>query len=471
MKLDIDTFLILTLPLFAGIILIFLPQDAIFFTIGLTMSIMAYLIIIHPKKEIYGFSGLKILTIPSLILLAYTLIIAIPSIYICLIKETPAVYPYFYTVCGFYIFLSLGYRLGDKLWKIDIHAVQKIQKQPYHKTPIDYLIGESLWFLLITGIAIYIIYVTQLKKIPIIELLTSTGDAAAFSLLRQESFKLLKVPAIIKYFVQWERFLLMPFGIITSLFFYVVYGKKKYLIFFWVFFLVGLTFNSLTIEKSPTATIFMALMAFFYLRKKVFSLKYAFFSVIVVLVIPIFIIYMKFSAEHDKIADFIAQSLFERIFLIPTQMLYEHFVIFPQKVGFLLGRSSQLFSWMYASDSINLPQLVATIYYKNPHTVVYLNAMYLANFWADFGTIGVILSTVAVGLIVHWITYKLFTVSGYQKSVLFVVITSITMPHFSIQFLSANITILFFTSGLMLLIFLLIGINLLKKRYPKLAIG
>lgn len=462
MKIDIDTFLILSLPVFAGIVLIFLPEEAIFFTTILTLSIMTYLGIIHSKKEIYGFSGLIILSIPSLVLLSYTLIIALPSVYICLTKKTPAIYPYFYTVCGFYLLLALGYRLGDRLWRIDHRKVQEIQKQPFREDMSDPLVAELLWFLLVTGIAIYAIYLTQLKKIPIVELLTQEADAATFSLLREESFKLLKVPAILKYLVQWERFLLMPFGMIASLFLYVVYDRKKYLIFFWAFFFVGLTFNSLTIEKSPTATIFMALMAFFYLRKKKFSFKYAFFSVIVVFIIPIVIIYLKFKAEHEKIADFIVQSLFERIFLIPTQMIYEHFVIFPDKVDFLLGRSSQLFSWMHTSPSVNLPQLVATIYYKNPHTVVYLNAMYLANFWADFGTVGIVLSTVAVGLILHWITYKLLSATEYQKSLLFIVITTITMPHFTIQFLSANFTILFFTGGLLLVIFLLVAVRQLK---------
>lgn len=456
---DTDIVIILSSPLVLGICLYFLPEKSWFYSIGVIVSILIYELFIFSNRQVYGFSGLNVITIPSLIMLSYTIIIALPSIYVCTEKNTPAVYPYFFTVISFYFLFPLGLLLGNKIWKIDIKKLKPIKSNDLTKDKIDPIVAEILYIILIVGLSIYALYLARVKVIPIIELISNPGSSAKFALLREEAFKILKITIIEKYLILWQRAIILPGGIILSLFLFLVYKKIKYLIFLIIFFLMGLTFNSLTLEKAPIGAIFLIIMSFFYIKKKKVSLKFIIISIFLFFAFPISIIYLMYFAEHKEIAAYIFKFFTKRIFIVPTEVLYYHFEIFPDRVGFLFGRSSQLFSWMYADGGVFLPTRVAQYIYKSPQTLVHSNAIYLGNFWADFGTLGIVISTFSVGLVVHWIYHKLLVTVSYQKNIIFMLFSSLSVPLFSFQFLSTNFTILFFSNGFIVLIILLIAIN------------
>ena len=456
---DLDIIIILSLPLILGICLYFLPDKSWFYCISVILSILFYELFIFPNRQVYGFSGLNIITIPSLIILSYTIIIALPSIYVCYEKNTPAVYPYFFSVIGFYFLFPLGLLLGNKIWKIDIEKVKIIRFSELRKDKIDPIAGELLYFILLVGLSIYALYLARVKTIPIIELISDPGSSAKFALLREEAFKILKITTVEKYLILWQRALIFPGGILLSLFLYLIYKKRKYLILLIVFFITGLTFNSLTLEKAPMGAIFLIIMSFFYIKKNKVSLKFVIISIFLFFALPITIIYLMYVAEHKEIAAYIIKFLIKRIFIVPTEVLYYHFEIFPGRVDFLLGRSSQLFSWMYSDGGIFLPTRVAQYIYRSPQTLVYSNAIFLGNFWADFGAPGIILSTFGIGLIVHWIYWKLLTTVNYKKNIIFMLFSSISVPIFSFQFLSTNFTILFFSNGFVVLIIFLLVIS------------
>lgn len=463
--LDPDVVIMLSSPLVLGILLWFLPDHAWGFAVGIFAAIFFYQCLVFRQRKIYGFSGLLLITPPSLAILTFTALIAFPSIYICSIKDNPAVYPYYFSIILFYVFFPLGLVFGNKLRKIDLPRLNRLRTSPFTSSDVDKLMFELLIVLLIVGGGIFAVYMMRVKTIPLFELLTNPGAAAKFSLLREEALKLLKVTFVERYLFLWERSIIMPFGIIASFFLYMVYRTKKYLILAVVFFSSGLFFNALTLEKSPTAAIFMAIMAFFYLRQQKFRLRFILLSLVIIFIIPITILYLKYYVDHEDIITYILISLSNRIFVIPAEALYYYFEIFPAHHEFLMGRSSQMFSWIHFEGNFPLSNYVGQYWFRNPHTTVSANANYIGNFWADFGMPGVIISSFFVGWVIHWIYWKILQVADYQKNVIFVVLSTITVPIFTIRFLSANFTTILLSSGLLLLILFLIFVWRFLRRY------
>lgn len=464
-RLDIDIIILMSLPFVLGALILFIPERLWEFAFMLVLAIAAYEIIIFNKRTIYGFSGLNYLTYPSVLLLAYTVLIAAPSIYFCSLKDHPAIYDYFYSVISFYLLFPLGMLLAEKFWKIDMYKLKSVRESDLQKSKLDTFISEALPIILIIGIAIFALYLIRVKTIPLIELISSPGAARKFALLREEAFKLLKISTAERYLILWQRAIIMPFGILASLHLFLTHRKRKYLVYFILFFGLGMVFNSLTLEKSPTAAIFLGIMAFFYLRKKSFNLKFVILSVVLVFVLPIAFIYFQYYLDHPDIVSYIITALSYRVLVVPTEVLYLHFELFPGHEGFLFGQSSQLFSWLHPEGGMNLPNRVAQYWFKNPGTSVYANAIFLSNFWADFGYIGIFLSIFLVGFIIHWFYHKVLVASRYRKNVILMVLSTITMPFFTIQFISANITTLFFSNGLLLLaLFVVLVDRFMNKR-------
>ncbi len=458
-RLDPDIIILLGLPFFLGGGFLFLPYESWGAFSGLILGLFVYEMLTFHKRWVFGFTGLNIVSMPAVILLSYTTLIAMPSIYICAIKDHPAVDTYYIAVMSFYYLYPLGLLFAEKIWPLDMAKAKKLRQTDLSADPLDPLLGEFLYFLLLVGIAITALYIFRVKVIPLFELITNPGEAIKFSILRDEAFKFLEVTFAERYLILWQRATIMPVGMVISLFLYLVYRKKQYLWFLGIFFFLGLFFNSLTLEKSPTAAVFLILLAFFYLRKKTFSFKFVLFSFVLVMLLPVAIVYFKFFVDHDDIATYILISMSNRIFVIPSEALYLHFEMFPRFHEFLYGRSSQLFSWLHHEGGVMLPSIVAGYWYKNPHSTVYANAIYIGNFWADFGMIGVFTSTFFIGIIIHWLNQVTLKVARYRKNIVYMLLTSVVVPIFTIKFLSANFTTLFFSSGLIVLVVFLIFLD------------
>jgi len=463
-QIDIDKTILFTLPIVLVITLLLLPDETLFFSISLIVALFIFECMIFNRRELYGFSGLKIPTAPSIIILTFTVFIAIPSIYVCIIKNNPAIYPYFFSILCFYILYPLGLLFSNTFWKINSNRLKSIRLSAFKKSKFDTIYYEILILLFSVALIIFFDYLIRVDTIPLIELFKHPGDYTRLALLREEAFKLLTVTFIEKYLYTWQRSVIIPIGIIASLFLFIMYKRRKYLILFLLFFVLGIIFNSLTLEKSPIAAIFLTLMAFVYLRKKKINLKFIFIAIILVFGLPVLIMAMIYF-RHEGLFRLLYISFLYRIFIVPSEVLYYYYEIFPQYHDFLWGRSTQLFSWLHDAGSFPLSNYVAKYWWQNPDTTGFANAMFLGNFWADFGFPGVIISSFIVGIIIHWFYWKLITVSDYYKDIVFITCTSITVPMFTFVFFSSNFTTIFFTRGLIIIVFLFFIIEFLKRNY------
>ena len=112
---NIDRALIFILPFILLTVLIWMPDEWLLESAFLCAAIFLYIFLTYKYRLVYGFSGIRIASIPSIILTTFTLFIAIPSIYILMIKEHPNEVVYFYSVLLFYFLFPAVIHTPDLL--------------------------------------------------------------------------------------------------------------------------------------------------------------------------------------------------------------------------------------------------------------------------------------------------------------------------------------------------------------------
>jgi len=114
------------------------------------------------------------------------------------------------------------------------------------------------------------------------------------------------------------------------------------------------------------------------------------------------------------------------------------------------------------AEHFDVSNYVAKIWWNDPNTTGYANAIYIGGFWADFGLIGVCISTILIGLFSQLLYYKTLIISEYQKNIVYVLVTCSTIGIFTFSFISINFTTLLLTKGILIIVFMLIVIQKIK---------
>jgi len=468
-RFDFDKYLLIALPIVWIVFLILLKEEAWFFINSLLFVVILYEILIYKYRYLYGFSGVRVLSIPSIILLSYTVLIALPSVHIVLSNENPVRYIYFYVIISFYFFYPVGLLTANRFFPIQELKFNSLFIRPFQKSEVDGFIYEMLLILFSLSILIFFIYLYRTPTIPLLEMLTNPRAYMVLWVMREESMKLLEVSFIEKYLFAWLRDLFLPLGILGSLFLFDAYKNRKYMFLFLGFFLLGIVNNSITVAKAPTAALFLSIAAFYFMKRQQLNLRFIFVFTVLIFSFP-YLVYHFVSQPEFRSPENLLNSIFSRVFIVPAQVLFEYFKIFPTKHEFLLGRSSNLLSWMHSDGLFNLANYVAKIWWRAPNTTGNANAIYIGYFWADFGWIGIVISSYLIGIILHLFYRKLLLVSNFSKNSVYVMITAGSVMTFSFTFVSSNITSILLTRGLLLILlvmFLIEWVNT-KIKYKKL---
>ena len=451
---NIDRTLLFFLPLVFLASLIFIIDELVIPTSLLILSILFYIILTYKHRLTLGFSGIRVASIPSTIIATYTVFIAIPSIYILAIKNDPSEIPFIISIILFYILFPAGMYFAKILRPIKKRDVYRLFNQGGYKSEDDLYFYEVLFVLFSFSIMILIGYLLRVDEIPIFQLLKDPGNSVRYFLMREEALKLLGITKIERYLFFWLRSLFIPFGIVGSLHLAIEYKKRKYYLLFGAFLIFGLFTNSITLEKSPIASIFLSIATYILLRRENISLKLVITFLSVILAGPILITYL-LIADRQGIFEIILWSYIIRIFQIPAEALFYYFNIFPDIHPFLLGRSSQLFSWLYIDGTFPISNYVASVWWNEPFTTGFANANYLGSYWADFGWTGIIFSTFALGMIIYLLQWKIFEACKYKINIIYFICAAICVPNFTFAFFSSAFTRIFFTRGLILLVLFL----------------
>ena len=347
-NLNIDKVVILLLPILLAISLLVFKGKALIFTCSFIISFLFYEIVVYQNRMKYGLCGLKIVTIPSLVTLTYTVFIAIPGIYVAS-TNVNMVYPFYLSIILYYYIFPAGLYTGEFLWPLDKQKFLKLYEKEVKREEYEEVIFKLLIILYVVCFAGSILYIYRMGKIPLIELIKEPGLYNKAKMLREEAHKLLDVSMIEKYFYNWLRNLFYPLGAVGTLFYAIHYKKNIYKIFFIIFFITGLFVNSLALTKSPSAGILLAILVFYYFYKKKVTLKFILITISLSLLFPILLTVLIY-AKHPDLFRLIYITYWNRIIIVPSEVLYLHFKIIPNIHDFLYGRSTHLFSWMSEKD-------------------------------------------------------------------------------------------------------------------------
>ncbi|MBO6470396.1 MAG: oligosaccharide repeat unit polymerase [Pelagibacteraceae bacterium] len=460
---NIDRALLFIIPLVFISVLIWMPEEWLLESSMLCISIFTYILITYKQRLVYGFSGIRIASIPSTIIATFTFFISVPAIYVLMIREHPNEVPYFYSILLFYFLFPAGLFIGQLYKKIEWSRVRNLLKVEVEFQKFDKVFYEIILILFSVSILILVTYLIRVENIPLIELIKNPGDSSRFWLLREDALKSLNMTKIERYMFFWLRSLFIPFGIIAALFLSANYRKQKYKILFVLFFVFGMVVNTLTLEKSPIASVFLSIAAYIFLKRVKVKASLIIVLIFIILAGPLLISYLLFIDRED-VFNVIFWSYINRLFVAPSEVLFYYFKYFPETHDFLMGRSSQLFSWMHAEGTFPVSNYIAKLWWNMPETTGFANANYLGNFWSDFGWYGTTISTFVFGIIAHLFQWKIFHTTRYRKNLLYLITMSICVPSFTFGFFSSNFTILFFTKGLLLLVFFLFGYDYWQRR-------
>ena len=119
---------------------------------------------------------------------------------------------------------------------------------------------------------------------------------------------------------------------------------------------------------------------YYYIKKNEFRFKNIFIYLIIILSFPFLISYFLHFGKEDA-GWIVFNSLVYRIFIIPSEVLFQYFNIFPNSHDFLYGRSTQIFSWLHHDGTFPLANYVARIWWNDPTTSGLCNANYIGNFY------------------------------------------------------------------------------------------
>lgn len=446
-SLNWDKPFLLILPAAFLLIAFFIPVKVIFYAAILSGLVLFYEAFFYKNRRMYGLDGIRILAFPSLVYVAFTFLVAIPSVILASNLDGQRVNDFLTTIFSFYLFYPIGLLIGNIFFPINSRGIENLGNPGLEKDKSDTVAYEILFVIMTIMVLIVGLYIVRIDSYPILELIKNPEFYLSSFMMREEAFKLLKISMVEKYVFSTARDIFIPILITGSLFLSLVYKKRNYWLLFYAAFVLGLVNNSISLAKMPTAAIFLSLVSFYFVYRQAFKIRTILFSLLTVLSFPYLVVYYV-SIPELRHASILVPSILRRIFIVPSDILYQYFKIFPDFHHFLAGRSSKLFSWLHPEGGFNTANYVAKVYWNEPHTTGSANAIFLGNFWADFGYVGVFLSMIFVGLFIHYLYYQLVETSGYRKNIIYMSVTTALVTTLTFSFVSSSVTVLLVTKGL-----------------------
>ena len=340
------------------------------------------------------------LTIPAIWLISYLTVAVLPSFFVAADKDTRYVVPYMIAVLSTLITVPAGMLLVRAATGFSRHEVNAffeapiVQREPFPDQTAAYVLVLALSLALTAG------YVIETPVVPLVHLIRNPGQAALLVGLREESLKLLDSPLVYVYDVL--RRVGYPFLICVSFGWYFVSRQRRWLILFLVTAVVGLIYAALTIAKMPVAVIVLvgALCWYLHIGGRI-SVRAALIGFAAVFLFPVLVLVQTLKGMGVG-ADIIAKGIFNRLFYVPAEILYNYFEVVPDIVPYLNGGTIGRLNWALGTESgVNIANYVFR--YMFPYRVEsgMAPAPFVGYLHADFGIVGVLAGGVLVGLILQ----------------------------------------------------------------------
>ena len=357
--------------------------------------------------------SLRRLTMPGVWYYSYLATTIIPAMFLAAATDTPYVAPFMFAVIVTLFTAPLGMLLVTVATGFGRGDVQAFYQAPVeHRPPRSSEIGAYA-ILLAASLALAAGYLVETPVIPILFLIQNPGSAAILVGLREESFKLLDSPFV--YFYDIARHVLFPFVIALSLGYYLTTRRTIWLVLFLLSALVGLFYAAASAAKAPAAVIVLVTVMLVYLyRRGRMGWRAVTLGITGVFVFPAAVVYQSVSGLGVG-ADAIALALLRRIFYVPAEVLYQYFVVVPDMVPYLYGRTIGRVQWILGErDAVNIANVVFRHMFPERVSTGLSNTSFLGYLHADFGVPGILLGGAIAGALLQlcqmWLTRRPKTV-------------------------------------------------------------
>jgi oligosaccharide repeat unit polymerase len=255
----------------------------------------------------------------------------------------------------------------------------------------------AVCFLLLFG------YVQQIGTLPIQQVFLGGSTTLELAQAREDSLKL--ITGRIVYVYALLRSVLFPYAAMLSVIIASTTLRPIWLVIAALSIFGNVVMASATLEKSPLAASFIMLcFTWLLLRRKPLSPKRLLLIAFVALAFPALILLAIYQFDMPFIS--LIDALWDRLFIVPADVLYFHFEYFPSAHSFLWGRTLPFLSKLMPGGPFALTNELCL--YIIPDTTILscsANAAYPAALWADFGWIGILLGSFIVGGVIQGLQF------------------------------------------------------------------
>ena len=395
---------------------------------------------------------LRRLTLPAVWFLSYVTMVALPAFVVVADKDTKYVGPYLLGVFSALLAVPVGMLIVNAATGFNPREVERFFAASIAPEP-PVAEETAAYVLILTGALVLTAgYLIETPVIPLLYLIRNPGSAAVLIGLREESFKLLDSPLL--YFYSVLRNVVYPFLIMVSLGYYLTSRQVRWLAIFSITAAVGLFYAAITIAKLPVAVIVLTLVLFVYLYVggRV-SLRAALIGMAAVFVFPVAVLTVSLSG-FDVSLWFILKAMFNRLFYLPAEILYNYFVIVPDVLPYQLGGTVGRFRWVLGEPEFDMSNYVFTYMFPERIESGTAPAAFLGYLHADFGLVGILLGGAVVGIILQTIQVGLtrrpktvVTLAAYAY--LMWLAWKLNMESFPQTLLSGGIVVIYLLMGLL----------------------
>jgi oligosaccharide repeat unit polymerase len=341
-------------------------------------------------------------TIPGFWYMTYLAMVFWPAFYVYFESDDPYRRVFLFAVESVLITVPLGWYVATRALSFRIAEVEDFFQASLAPPQITRRFSKAfLWFFAF-ALLMTLMYLLEVKAVPLFYLIANPGDAFAVAILREEAFKLLNSPFLYIYSIL--RAVVYPFLIMISIGAYLVTRSRKWLWRSVAALIAGVLYAALTIAKGPVAIIFLmtAVFAYYYRHGRLSRRAMAAFLVIILL-FPVLVVawaYVGTNLDLEQIGE-VFQAIGDRVFHIPAEMVYSYFEFFPAHMGHLHGASIGLLSTVLGMNHVDTPNVVGQFIYPYGIESISANAAFIGDLYADFGMTGVLIGGVLAGFIMQ----------------------------------------------------------------------
>jgi len=410
-----------------------LPSDVAFAILSTATFAAAGAAIVLAHKHLFN---LRRLAIPAVGLMSYTVLIAVPAIFVFLGEISPSRFTYLLAVHSALLTIPLGVVLAELALGSSERGMSSSAAIP------NWVRFTRLWdVLFVFAVAIVGVHIHQVGFIPLTEALSLKGDWLAMAMLREESGNLLP-GAVNQYLYYWNRILILPGLTILALAASASDQESRWRLRALCAFCLAVFYGTFTLEKSFSMIPFVTVGAFLYLKaRRRIKLRHLLSLGIVALSFPLLV--FRWIVPESGMWNDVAFAFSRRIFGVPALVTYSYFELVPGQMDFLYGKTSKVIAYLTGSRFFDSANYIYRQEFPTSIDTGTSNACFVGTAWANFGWCGVILEGLLAGILLQ----LLWSMIRKQQDVFTTTLHVLLIIPFTIGFISLPVESLFLTYG------------------------